>query len=687
MTTKLTRPSAPATEAAGGWLPYDALATLEVICETLLPSLVPPRGSSEVVAAYYQRSATDLDVARRLVQMLAHERPQVHADIRQFLSLFSSAGPSMVLAGSPRPFAELSQTQRERYLFALANSPVPKLRMGYQGIKRLACLIFYSALDERGVNPNWTALRYPAPPPPPVDPPAPISPLAISGETTVDADVVVVGSGAGGSVVAAELAAAGRTVVVLEKGGYNREGDFTHLEQQAGAELFLNRGTLASSDLGVLMMAGSTLGGSTVINWMTCFRVPDDVLEEWDQRAGLQGCFTSPDLQDSFALVERRLGVNANNSQHNRPNAVLFEGAKTLGLHAGVIRRNALGCDGGCDGCNFGCRRGNSQSTMRTYLQDAYDSGARVVVRCSAQRVLVEHGQAVGVTATAEDTGTGRTYPVTVRAHTVVLAAGAVNTPALLLRSGVGGSHVGRHLRLHPTTVSVGLYPTEVNAWQGVLQSAYSDEFVHLDGLYGYKLEAAPGHPGLFGLARPWVTARDYREQMTRCAHLAPVIIVVRDRGEGSVTVDRSGEAIVNYTVSPYDRRHVAHGLRQMARIHFAAGADEVMSLQSKPTFVERSAHSVRHDQQLGEFDRQIDRNGLGPNRILMFSAHQMGTCRMGADPGTSVTDQHQRVHGVTGLYVCDTSVFPTASGVNPMLPVMGLAHRASQHIKSVVGG
>lgn len=681
------RSSSSVTAAQGliaGWLTADEFATLEAICDTLLPSLEPPSGSTETIAAYYRRCAGDLDVARRLAEMLARETTQVHADLRQFVSMFASSGPSLLFAGHAQPFAALSQQKREQYLLALANSPVAKLRKGYQGIKRLACLIYYTAVDARGINPNWEMMDYTPPAPPPVVPQT-ITPLTISQDTTLEADVVIIGSGAGGAVVAAELAMAGKRVVVLEKGGYNYEGNFTHLEHQATAELFLKQGALATDDLGVLIMAGSTLGGGTVVNWMTCFRTPDDVLAEWEQRSGLRGCFTGAQLQQSFAAVEQRLSVNADHSQHNRPNQVLFDGAAALGFHTGVIQRNATGCEGRCAGCNFGCRYGASQSTMKTYLQDAYDHGASIIVRCSAHKVLIEGGCAVGVKASVDDPQTDRSYSLTVRARAVVVAAGAVHTPAILLRSGLENPHIGRHLRLHPTTVSVGLYPEKVFAWRGVLQSAYSDQFVHLDGNYGYKLEAAPGHPGLFALARPWCSARDYREQMIRGAHLAPIIIVARDKGEGSITLDQRGEPLVKYVVSAYDRKHIAHGLRQMARIHFAAGADEVMSLQNKPTYIERSAHTTMHEQHLRAFDRQIARHGLGSNRILMFSAHQMGTCRMGANPNHSVADLHQQVHGVSNLFLCDSSVFPSASGVNPMLSIMALAHQASQYIKTEV--
>lgn len=682
--TTLSFPRAPVTEhqRIPDWLTPGEFAILEAICDTLLPTLEPPIGSSSKVAAYYQRCARDLHVASRLAEKLEAQGPKVQAEIRQFLSLFASAGPSLLFAGSARPFISLPQQKRERYLLALSNSPLGIFRKGYQGIKRLACLIYYSTLDEQGINPNWEMLDYTAPEPPPTVP-QPLTPLTIAQDTTLETDAVVIGSGAGGAVVAAELAMAGKNVIVLEKGGYNYEGNFTQLEEQAGSELFLKQGAMASEDLGILIMSGSTLGGSTIVNWMTCFRTPDDVLAEWEQASGLRGYFTDPLLQQSFASIEQRLSIHVEQGQHNRPNQVLFDGASALGYHAGANPRNAIGCERRCGGCNFGCRHGCSQSTMKTYLQDAYDHGARVLVRCSANRILMEAGRAVGVQASVHDEESGKTFNVTVRAKTVVVAAGALHTPALLLRSGLSNPHIGRHLHLHPTTVSVGLYPEKVYAWRGVLQSAYSDQFVHLDGNYGYKLEAAPGHPGLFALARPWVSARDYREQMTRGAHLAPIIIVTRDKGEGAVVVDDTGEPIVKYVVSAYDRQHVAHGLRQMARIHFAAGAAEVMSLQNKPTFVERSAHSTLHEQHLRAFDRQVERHGFGPNRILMFSAHQMGSCRMGADSRTSVVDEHQQVHGVKGLFVCDSSVFPAASGVNPMLSIMGLAHRASQYIKA----
>lgn len=318
-------------------------------------------------------------------------------------------------------------------------------------------------------------------------------------------------------------------------------------------------------------------------------------------------------------------------------------------------------------------------------MQDAYDHDARLIVHCSADKVLIEDGKAVGVKATVTDAETGKTNSVTVHAKAVVVAAGAIHSPAVLIRSGLENEHIGRHLHLHPVSAIAGMYPDKVYSWQGVMQSAYCDQFGHLDGNYGYKLEVPPAHPGLLGLSTPWYSAREYRELMAQVAHLATIIVLTRDKGEGTVTVDREGEPVVDYVVSVYDRKHLLHGLRQAARVHFAAGADEVLSLHSKRTHLERSANGAIRGQQLREFDRQLERHGMGVNRLTVFTAHQMGTCRMGADPKTSVTNEHGEVHGVKGLFVCDGSLFPASSGVNPMLSIMALVHSTCQYMKTVV--
>lgn len=669
-----------------GWLSPDEFRIVEAVCDTLFPSLEPPPGSSEALAAYYRRNAQDMHVPLLLAETLAKENAVAQTEFRQLLALLASPVSGLMLVGSPKAFIDLLPEQREKYLLAMANSPVGQLRQGYQAMKRLTGFLFYAVPDAQGHNPNWDVLDYSVPPIENVASSVsrPISPLRITEETTLECDAVIIGSGAGGGVVAGELAQAGKNVIVLEKGGYNSEADFTLQEAQAMPELYLKRGTLATKDLGMVILAGSTLGGGTVVNWNTSFRTPDDILEEWARSSGLSD-FTGPALQESFAAVEQRIHVNTENSTHNTQNRVLSDGCATLGYHDGVLRRNAVGCEQRCGTCGFGCRYGCKQSTTRTYLQDAYDAGARILVHCSADKVLIENGQATGVEATVTDVETGTTHRVTVYAKAVIVAAGTLNSPALLLRSGLENKHIGRHLKLHPVSTIAGIYAEKIFPWQGVMQSAYSNEFAHLDGTYGYKLEVAPAHPGLLGLATPWHSARDYREQMTHAAHLATFIVLTRDKGEGTVTVDRDGEPLVEYVTSAYDRRHLLHGLRTAARVHFAAGANSVTSLHTKKTRLERSETSPVTARQWREFDAQLERHGLGVNRVMMFSAHQMGTCRMGADPAQSVTDGNSQMHGVKGLFVCDGSVFPSASGVNPMLSIMALAHKASHAIKTIL--
>ncbi|GHO68544.1 GMC oxidoreductase [Ktedonobacter sp. SOSP1-52] len=685
MTTTISS-TTHAESRVGGWLAPEEFAILETVCETLFPSLEPPAGSSEVEQAYYRRNAHDLHLANLIAETLAQQAPEVQTDFRQLLALMASSVSGLLLAGSAKSFLGLSPEKRARYLLAMANSPLGQLRQGYQAIKRLAGFIYFSAPTEEGRNPNWEALDYtPASPPPPTDGPQPIRPLAITEDTTLDADAIVIGSGAGGGVAAAELALAGKSVILLEKGGYNNEANFTLQEAQATPELYLNRGLLTSKDLGVVVLAGSTLGGGTVVNWTTSFRTPMDVLEEWEAISGLRDRFTNAQYQKSFAAVEQRIQVNTENSAHNRQNRLLYDGCKALDYHAEAIPRNAVGCDQRCGTCGYGCRYGAKQSTMKTYLQDAFDHGARIIVNCQADKVLMENGQVRGVLATVHNKETGHAYELTLHAKTVVVAAGTLNTPAILLRSGLTNKHIGQHLHLHPTTTLAGLYPDKVYPWQGVMQSAYSDQFSHLDANYGYKLEVPPTHPGLLGLATPWFSAREYREQMAQAAHIATMIVLSRDKGEGSVTLDRHGEPIINYVVSVYDRKHLMHGLRQSARVHFAAGAREVVTLHNQRTGVKRGSDGTVSAQDLRAFDRAIERHGMGANRNMTFTAHQMGTCRMGNDPKASVTNEHGEVYGVKGLFVADGSLFPAASGVNPMLSIMALVHNNCQYLKSIV--
>jgi choline dehydrogenase-like flavoprotein len=433
----------------------------------------------------------------------------------------------------------------------------------------------------------------------------------------------------------------------------------------------------SSEDLGVSVLAGACVGGGTVINWCTSLRLPDVVAQQWKTASG--GVDFDSDLASHYDAVSARLGVEPATS-HNENNAVLLRGCRAADLHAGVVPCNRSGCGEGCGYCGFGCAYEHKRSTAATYLLDAIAAKARIVAGARVERVIVENCVTRGVEATVTQESAAGGLPqlkhLRVKAPIVVVAAGSLRTPGILARSGVSSAHLGRHLHLHPTTAAFGLFDHSVETWHGPMQSAFSDAFADLDDGYGAKIEAAPAHPGLMGLALPWRGRAAHAALMRDARFDAALIVLTRDRGEGSVSID--GRDDVAYRVAPYDAGHMLRALAGLADIFFAAGAAKVTTLHTDPLelTVERADAAGRR-----AFGEAIARRGAGPNRLGVFSAHQMGTCRMHADAARGVVNESGAVHGVRGLFVADASVFPLASGVNPMLTIMALAHRTARRI------
>ncbi len=674
-----------AQPGAANWLTRDEMRVLETVCDTLIPSLAPPEGVDDP-HGLYARKASDLHVAQAIAETLALESPETRADFKQLLGLLNGPAFGLLTVSRPRSFMRMTPGQREEALQRMSNSSLAKLRQGFQAIKRLATFIFYGAPTAERSNPNWPALDYaPAPPPPsPEAAPKRIRTLEVHGDETLTADAVIVGSGVGGGMMAAELAAAGKDVLVIEKGGYYNEADFSGIEAEMTPQIFLRRGALATSDLGMVVLAGSALGGGTVVNWSTSLRTPPEVLEEWERQHGVEGA-TSSDYLKGFEEAERRLGITTDDSAPNRNNAALRDGCEKLGYEWKPIPRNASGCEQRCGACGYGCQFGRKQSTMLTYLQDAHDKGARVLVQATIERVLVKAGRAVGVEGWALDSATGTRHSVTVHAPLVIVSAGAVETPALLKRSGLTNPNIGRHLRLHPVAVTGAYYEEPIEPWQGSLQTVYSRQFANLRDNYGIWFEVAPAHPGMLALATPWGSGMEHKSEMRNIAREAAMIVLARDTGEGHVTLDRQGDPILHYWPSETDRRHLMRGMQEQARIAFAGGATRVAMLHTPQLALE--AEGMRpgavSEKALSAFLREIEHRGIVPNQPMLFSAHQMGTARMGSDPKTSATDPQGEVHGVRGLFVADGSLLPTAAGVNPMLSIYGLTYRVAQAIKA----
>jgi choline dehydrogenase-like flavoprotein len=541
-------------------------------------------------------------------------------------------------------------------------------------------LFFYGLPDEMGQNPNWEAIGYPgplSPPPTPEQAPKTIPVESLAGGTaTLEADVCVVGSGAGGGVIAAELARAGRSVLVLEMGGYRNESDFRQLELPGMFELYLGGGLAASEGGEIAVLAGSTLGGGTVVNYMNCIRTPQPIREEW-AGMGVEGL---DDLayEEHIDAIWRRLGVNDTATSQNRIHKRLIAACDELGYPHRPLTRNAdTSCEdpGTCGYCYTGCQKGCKQSTMKTFLQDAADDGARFVVGARAERILTSDGRASGVAATVTNED-GTTTALTVHAPTVVVAAGSIESPALLLRSGIGGPAAGHHLRLHPAALVGGIYETPIEGWIGQIQSALSDQFKQIEGEFGFLIEATTIAPAIVAMSLPFEDGAGHKRAMSKLANMAPFISVARDHGEGQVAIDEHGRAVTRWSFSdPLDESMFRRAIVELARLQKAAGAQEII------TFFQRPAISWREGEDFDAFLAQIEAASLAANDVAAFSAHQMGSCRMGSDPAESVADGRGELHDTPGVWIGDASAFPTAPGVNPMISIMSLAHRTAGNI------
>jgi choline dehydrogenase-like flavoprotein len=659
-------------------------STLTALVDTLFPAASAADGRAPYPAA--SAAGVDRDVAEMVSGLPAVERKEFATLLRAVENPFTN----LLLTGRPARFSRLAPSEREAYLRGWSRSRLGVKRKGFHAVKRLAASVYFSRPIAGATHPLWERIHYepPAPPAGIPDPLAGLGPIVPEGDVEEKADVCVVGSGAGGSVIASRAAAAGYRVVVLESGAWFPGLGYPRIERDAHDRLFLGRAILTTTDHAIGLLAGEAVGGSTVINWMTCLPPRTEARAEWAREGGMEGA-DGPPFDRAFASVSERLHVSTSESDVNASNDSLRRGCLALGYRQGVdwdvIPRNAVGCQSRCGFCTFGCPYAGRQSTLTTFLRDALAQGARLYASTTAEAVEVEQGRATGVRARYR--AGGRSRVVHVRARAVVLAAGALETPALLLRSGVRFPGVGAGFRIDPTTALAGEFPQPIRTWEGPHQTVGVYRFQTTDeGAHGPWIEVAPTHPGLAGTALPWNGSAEFRRLMERTEHVATPIVLVRDVGEGRVTIDADGRSRPRYSLTPRDRRNLIRGLVEAARILRAAGATRILSLHT-PLIEVGDGQRPLTEAELDGFIARIESAGIRENSVALFSAHPMGTARAGTDPRRSAARPTGEVHGVDGLWVGDSSLLPSAPGANPMMSIMALAWRTSDHLIARLGG
>jgi len=639
--------------------------TLRAVCDTFVPSL--PRADDPT--GFWGRSAGDVGADAMLAEAIEALPPEDQAGLGELLDALAQRG-----------FLDASQPSREQLLrnVSLASRDAAG---GVAALGGLTMMFTYAGSDAM-----WPQLGYPGPPQVEEDRgsdegarsgvPGAIEPLVPDGDTTLEAHAVVVGSGAGGGVIAGRLAEQGMKVVVLEAGIPFREAESPGLELWAWQNLYWRGGPTPTADMNITLQAGAALGGGTVINWTNCLRTRPWVREDWAAH-GLEDVATLA-FDEHLDAVWRRIGVTDACSDLNRPQEAMRRGAEVLGWRFVPTTRNTdpeRYTPESAGHMGFGDRSAAKLSTAKTYLTDAVRHGAEVVCQTFVERVLVEDGRAAGVEG-RHATGAR----VVVRAPQVVVAAGSLESPGLLLRSGIGGPAAGDFLRLHPATATFGLYGEDQRAWWGPPHAAIVEEFHDTGEGYGCFVEGAQYTTGLAAAALPFTSGEEHKRTMADFRFGGTLVCHIRDRGHGRVSLDPNGMTQAHYAVTdPLDVEHTRLGMEACIRLHEAAGAQRiVLFAPGAPTWL--------RGQDLEAFIRRMRTLPLRAGGVKLFSAHQMGSCRMGTDPQASVADPRGELHDTPGVWIGDASAMPTASGTNPMISTMALAHRTASHIAQAAG-
>jgi len=502
----------------------------------------------------------------------------------------------------------------------------------------------------------------------------------------IECDVAIVGSGAGGGITAEILAEAGLAVVIVEEGPLRSSRDFDMREATAYPALYQESAARKTRDKAITILQGRCVGGSTTVNWTSSFRTPARTLEHWRTRHGLDG-FTPEALAPWFERVERRLSIAPWAVPPNENNDVLRRGAAALGIPTAAIRRNVSNCFN-LGYCGMGCPTNAKQSMLVTTIPAALERGATLLTRARVQRVLLADGRAQGLEVAWLDAAglrpDGRT--TTIHARHYVLAGGAINTPAILLRSGVPDPHgrIGARTFLHPTLVSAARFAQRIEGFEGAPQSVYSDHFldtVPIDGPIGFKLEAPPIHPLLFAITTPGYGPA-HAQRMRQFAHTQALLALLRDgfhpdAAGGRVQIRDDGTPVLDYPLTGTVLDGARRALLAMAEIQFAAGA-----LAVQPVHEDAGEYASWRQARAA-----IEALPMRALRTRVVSAHVMGGCALSPDPRAGVVRPDGVLHALENVSVHDGALFPTSIGANPQLSIYGITSRLAAGLAQRLAG
>ncbi|MHB8567825.1 MAG: GMC family oxidoreductase N-terminal domain-containing protein [Nitrososphaerales archaeon] len=645
--------------------------TLALACETFIPSIEENTSSSE----FFRRGISSEDQNEILRIFNEEYSEDQRTQIKQLLNLFENRFLNLILNQTFKAFSSMDSVEKEKYLYEkFGKSSLALKRKAFQALKRQICYVNYGYAPNSRQNANWNDIGY--------------SPRSKSERGTVrspllstipekderiSCDVCIVGSGAGGAVFAEYLAGSGLQVIVVESGSYEiKFGE----EYEMTSKLFEQKGRATTDDLSFSLLEGHTAGGSTTVNWNTSIKPSMWLREEWEKVEGISG-LTGKEFEGCIEYIWGALKVTRNESQLKGNNRVLYDGCKNLGYKEpedfDIIYRNADGCRERCSFCSYGCEYGCKQSTTAFLLPSAQTNGARFIFDSEVDQVIIENGRAAGVRAVCK----GKNFEVKSRA--VVIAAGSINTPAILLRSGLK-KNAGINLRLDPTTAVSGLFDEKIKMWEGPPQTVKITRGLNLDGMNnGYWIEAAPAHPALYASAAPWTSGRKHKEFMLDMQFSSATIVLVRDTSAGRVSIDKHGRPVCNYRLNSKDQEHMIQGMVEAARVLAAAGARRVSTLHSDGFSIEAKEKLSPSD--IDRLEAGIRKRKILPNGISLFSAHIMSSARMGRED-RSFCDDNAESYELPSLFIGDASVMPTPPGINPMITIMSLARRNAQRIR-----